>query len=653
MQSYFFTYVANEDIESFLNNKSSYFDKLSFLGDTGLIVTHDNIYGVQDDSSLWEPGAGDFSIQTRYSNCVAEGNFSLAEGYYTLASGYDSHAEGSGTKATASRAHAEGKSTIASGENSHSEGYETSATRSHTHSEGYRTIANGIRSHAEGSETEASGNRSHAEGDATVSSGMRSHAEGHKAMSQGETSHSEGHGTIAFGKKSHTEGNLTKSFNNDSHAEGEQSISFGDNAHAEGNCNVSNDRILYIGDEYVRFEDAIKYGDYILAEDNSFLLQVTNIEEESIEYDDIVFPFKTPCKVKYGDFGSNNGIFNAYVGHHIAWGLSSHVEGNNNATLGNSSHSEGSNNTSFSFDSHTEGFGNTAGIPSHVAIGDSGEAAHAEGYGTNAFGTAAHTEGYETLAYARAAHAEGNNTKALEPASHAEGRGCVAEGQSSHAEGYYTRTINRGEHACGRYNFVDEDASNQAIFSIGNGHVDDDGVEQRENVITVDDRGYTFIENIGNYDGMSTRYKTPLHKAVYSQSPVYHYDYQIKIYGQRESQISNTWDLINLDLTSYEFIKVYITASSIDSTYLIAPIVVDVHLNNSLWTSNHITYYTGSGMTICMNDQSTIYTALCAVDSTKTKFKIVNINCINNTIDPNVGYGWYLYKIEGWNGGNG
>lgn len=637
-----------------MNNKSSYFDKLSFLGDTGLIVTHDNIYGSQDDSSLWELGAGDFSIQTRYSNCIAEGNFSLAEGYYTLASGYDSHAEGSGTKATASRAHAEGKSTIASGENSHSEGYETTATRSHTHSEGYKTTANGIRSHAEGSETEASGNRSHAEGDATISSGMRSHAEGHKTISQGETSHSEGHATIAFGKKSHTEGNLTKSFNNDSHAEGEQSISFGDNAHAEGNCNVSNNKILYIGDGYVRFEDYnIKYGDYILAEDNSFLLQATDIEEEYIEYDDIMFRYKTRCRVKYGTFDYNSGIFNAYVGHHIAWGWSSHIEGNNNAALGNSSHSEGSNNTSFSFDSHTEGFGNTAGIPNNAATSDTGEAAHAEGYRTNAFGTAAHTEGYETLVYAKAAHAEGNNTKALEPASHAEGRGCVAEGQSSHAEGYYTRTINRGEHACGRYNFVDEDASNQTIFSIGNGHVDDDGVEQRENVITVDDRGYTFIENIGDYDGMSTSYKTPLHKAVYSQSPVYHYDYQIKIYGQRESQISNTWDLINLDLTSYEFIKVYITASSIDSTYLIAPIVVDVHLNNSLWTSNHITYYTGSGMTICMNDQSTIYTALCAVDSTKTKFKIVNINCINNTIDPNVDYGWYLYKIEGWNGGNG
>lgn len=43
--SYIFTYVNDQDIESFLENKTNYANKIAFLGSSGLISTHNQIYG--------------------------------------------------------------------------------------------------------------------------------------------------------------------------------------------------------------------------------------------------------------------------------------------------------------------------------------------------------------------------------------------------------------------------------------------------------------------------------------------------------------------------------------------------------------------------------------------------------------------------------
>jgi hypothetical protein len=59
------------------------------------------IQGPQGDSgdSVWEAGNGSLSIQTKDTDCLAEGDYSLAEGLYTNAKGFASHAEGNGSVA--------------------------------------------------------------------------------------------------------------------------------------------------------------------------------------------------------------------------------------------------------------------------------------------------------------------------------------------------------------------------------------------------------------------------------------------------------------------------------------------------------------------------------------------------------------------------
>ena len=67
--------------------------------------------------------------------------------------------------ATGEFSHAEGQSTTASGNfGSHTEGYSTAASGNDSHAEGYETTASGVSSHAEGNYTTASNYASHASG---------------------------------------------------------------------------------------------------------------------------------------------------------------------------------------------------------------------------------------------------------------------------------------------------------------------------------------------------------------------------------------------------------------------------------------------------------------------------------------------------------
>ena len=67
-----------------------------------------------------------------------------------VASGDNSHAEGNSTKASGIASHAEGVITTASGAWSHSEGYGTESSGQGSHAEGNFTIAKGISSHVQG-----------------------------------------------------------------------------------------------------------------------------------------------------------------------------------------------------------------------------------------------------------------------------------------------------------------------------------------------------------------------------------------------------------------------------------------------------------------------------------------------------------------------
>lgn len=125
-----------EDISSLENSKS---DKDH---------THDNYSGVGKDVST--SGIAGAEIFNDYTNNVASGKYSHAEGYATTSSGDHSHAEGSSTTASLRAAHAEGQMTLASGWATHAEGIQSQATGKSSHAEGIYTIAQGMASHAQG-----------------------------------------------------------------------------------------------------------------------------------------------------------------------------------------------------------------------------------------------------------------------------------------------------------------------------------------------------------------------------------------------------------------------------------------------------------------------------------------------------------------------
>ena len=86
---------------------------------------------------------------------------------------------------------------VASGEYSHAEGYKTTASEMYAHSEGNQSIASGHASHAEGAYNEASGWISHAEGFSTIAASDRQHVQGANniADTEGKYLHIVGNGS--------------------------------------------------------------------------------------------------------------------------------------------------------------------------------------------------------------------------------------------------------------------------------------------------------------------------------------------------------------------------------------------------------------------------------------------------------------------------
>ena len=141
-----------------------------------------------------------------YTDNIASGNYSHAEGSGTEASGVGSHAEGVRTTSSSQGSHSEGVNTSASGQAAHSEGHSATASGMYSHAEGFQTTASATYSHAEGSFTHASGDISHAEGSSTEASGAISHAEGDTTTASGDYSHAEGMCTIAASEAQHVQG---------------------------------------------------------------------------------------------------------------------------------------------------------------------------------------------------------------------------------------------------------------------------------------------------------------------------------------------------------------------------------------------------------------------------------------------------------------
>ena len=170
---------------------------------------------------------------------IASADYSHSEGAYTKATGYSSHAEGNTTEASASYTHAEGSYTKATSSNAHAEGNSTEASGDYSHAEGYSTKATQSSAHAEGYSTEATGQYSHAEGYDAVASSYQAHAEGYSTKATNTSAHAEGHYTEASGSYSHAEGYYSKATKSSTHAEGYYSEANGEYSHAEGERTVT------------------------------------------------------------------------------------------------------------------------------------------------------------------------------------------------------------------------------------------------------------------------------------------------------------------------------------------------------------------------------------------------------------------------------
>ena len=146
----------------------------------------------------------------------------------------------------------------------------------------------------------------------------------------------------------------------------------------------------------------------------------------------------------------------------FASGEASHAEGWGTTASGNYSHAEGWGTTASGYSSHAEGWGSHAsgsyshaeGYTSHAE----GDSSHAEGYWSHAEGYWSHAEGDSSHAEGFVSHAEGSHSHAEGNYSHAEGNYSHAEGLYSHAEGNSSHASGRSQHVQGEYNISDPDA---------------------------------------------------------------------------------------------------------------------------------------------------------------------------------------------------
>ena len=246
---------------------------------------------------------------------------------------------------------------------------------------------------------------------------------GDGSRANGTCSIAEGYGATANGSNSHAEGYDTTANGDNSHAEGYNTTTVGNNSHAEG---------------------------------KSYIMSPSDITSAST-MGDILSQWHTDTfTLAFGESSHAEGNDG------IAYGSSSHVEGDACQAIGNFSHAEGQESIASGSCSHAEGHLTAAG----------GNHSHSEGSNTTASGDNSHVEGEDSGAYGIGSHAEGYHCFANGAYSHAEGYNTVTSGDSSHAEGFRTQTYNEGEHASGRYNKSTSGGtsnSSATLFSVGFG----------------------------------------------------------------------------------------------------------------------------------------------------------------------------------------
>lgn len=128
---------------------------------------------------------------------------------------------------------------------------------------------------------------------------------------------------------------------------------------------------------------------------------------------------------------------------------------------------------------------------------------------------------------------------------------------------------------------------------------------------------------------------------------LYETDGTTGLLGHNQDDYATRWQLENLDMTPYRYIKCYFKASSLTAATGYTPaVVVEIPLDEAAMGS---TSYFGGQMVPLPFNRNRQYLVSCAVDGTKTKFQVVHQNTLWDvtTSDAN-NNGRYLYKIEGY-----
>ena len=396
-----------------------------------------------------------------YTNNVATGNFSHAEGKLTKVNGEASHGEGLSNTINALHAHAEGRGNTISGDDSHAEGRENIVSGEYAHAEGYKNEVQSNAGHAEGNATTVSGVNAHAEGNSTYihSNADNSHAEGTGSYTKGVNAHAE-NSSYANGKNSHSGGEATAGgVNSFAHgikstlASGVNSVALVSGT-ASGNSSVAvkgtasgNDAIAITG---------------VASGVNSISLNGTASGSNSVS---IQGTAKSTDSIAIGQ-GSV-----AETGQGAMALIKGHATGQQSLAT-NVSNASGTNSVAMN--------NSTANGEESVSMNNStatGKGSTAIGSNTNASGEYSHTEGKGSItgANATAAHAEGNNT--------------VANNESEHAQGKYN---------------VSDSKNSGTLFTIGNGTANDN----RHNIVGIYHNGDINIEGKNTTNHNTGYFKT-------------------------------------------------------------------------------------------------------------------------------------------------
>ena len=298
---------------------------------------------------------------------------------------------------------------VASGDYSHAEGYKTKAYANYSHVEGNLNWTYGIGSHAEGNNSNALTDYSHAEGKRTTA--------GRKCFKVTAASGTpNGEGTYTLDSIDNLTTNLTITLC-ESNGVGSTTINA---TYAIGTITAidTTNKIITVDKFFtptMNDEDENANSDYyIYANDKPTYGTQTNIF------------INTHAE---GQSTEAFGIYSHAEGYHSkSYGEASHAECASQAN-GKHSHSEGSGTTANGLFSHTEGFNTQTGLDNGAWAAHAegwwtkalSRGAHSEGNFTYANKEYSHAEGDSSKADGESSHSEGKETTANTIASHAEG----------------------------------------------------------------------------------------------------------------------------------------------------------------------------------------------------------------------------------------